>query len=120
MINKKRILGRLLAREIHAVLKESDFSLANASYDEFNSKPMPHLGVPYDKLFDMFVAKITDPERKEVLTKYQDYVIREGRLIDMKRVQELIAIDAYDKVKGGTNGKVSETVGSSKGASKNK
>ena len=117
MINKKRILGRLLAREIHAVLKESDFSLANASYDEFNSKPMPHLGVPYDKLFDMFVAKITDPDRKEVLTKYQDYVIREGRLIDMKRVQELIAIDAY---KGGNNGEVSKIAGSGKTTSKSK
>lgn len=120
MINKKRILGRLLAREIHAVLRESDFSLANASYDEFNSKPMPHLGVPYDKLFDMFVAKISDPERKEVLTKYADYVIREGRLIDMKRVQEMIKMDAYDKIQGGNNGKVGEVAGSSKAASKSK
>ena len=120
MINKKRILGRLLAREIHAVLRESDFSLANASYDEFNSKPMPHLGVPYDRLFDMFVAKISDPDRLEVLTKYQDYVIREGRLIDMKRVRELIAIDAYDKAQGGNNGKIEQTARSGKEASKSK
>lgn len=95
MIKNKRVLARVLMRDILTVLQPEDFNLiAFDVADNFkHSKCLPHLNIPSNKLFDMFYNKVSD-NLKYILDNYSDIIIKENRMLTLK---EATALSLYYK-----------------------
>lgn len=95
MIKNKRVLARVLMRDILTVLQPEDFNLiAFDVADNFkHSKCLPHLNIPSTQLFDMFYNKVSD-NLKYILDNYSDIIIKENRMLTLK---EATALNLYYK-----------------------
>ena len=107
MIKNKRILARVLMRDILSLLGPADFGLVAFDVaDCFRpASALPHLSYSASELFDMFYEKLGD-ENRYILDNFSDIIIREGRMLSRRDAEALAAYyDANNKKKGLINGK---------------